>query len=113
MAALTKLGTTPYIIRYQLDGVAGAAVKTQAQLLSDLAAGALKELLGRITTDAAWSNLNNDPRFVLDAIAFLSVANDLPVMTWSTAGGRNLTCSFGQTGNAYRVNVRFLPTPGA
>lgn len=110
MAALTKLGSSPYGIRYQLDGAAGAVTKTQAQLVADLDEGPLKALLSRITTDAAWTALNNDVRFVFHITSFLSVNPDNVTVTWAGAP-RTLSFTFGQTGNAYRVDTRFLPTP--
>lgn len=111
MATLTKLGTTPHAIRYQLDGASGGVSKTQAALIADLAAGPLKALLQKITTDAAWAALANDPRFMFDAVTIQFAAADNWTQAWNTGGGRSLNFAFGQTGNAYQIALRFVPTP--
>lgn len=113
MAALTKLGSTPNSVRYQLDGNSGGVSKTQAQLLADLDAGPLKEILTRISTNAAWTALTNDLRFIVYGRTIQTVAADDWTVVWSTGGGRNLAFGFGQTGNAYVIDLRFVPTPAA
>ena len=111
MATLTKLDSTPHGIRYQLDGAAGGVTKTQAQLIADLSAGSLKAMLQRISTDAEWTALTNDLRFVFVSNTIQTVGADLVTAIWSVSGGRNLAFAFAQTGNAYLVDLRFLPTP--
>ena len=112
---LTKTGATPYAIRYDVvSGTGGTATKTQAALVAELAAGPLKALLEAISTDAAWTALNNDLRFQVNAIGELSASDDTDkvVFSWSTSGPGNRVISVGAGGGnqAHRLDIRFFPS---
>lgn len=108
--SIASTNATAHRIRYGVGGTGGAATlnRAQADVVSDCAEGPLKQLLSSITTDAAWTALNNDPRITLIATPRGQVADADLGVTFIISSGRRL--GFGTTAGVsgeYSVDVVF------